>query len=223
MVCILLTFGNKAKKPLILQACHQRCKAHQSVKLHIRGGSHFSPSGLNRDLISQGLLCVSRRGTGHDKWFMRRRDVEPGVEWLLIRMQTVGGGAGPHPDGVAAWFHQPHTSFVAFCFRGRMFSLDFGTMRVCDLDFDHVRRLTTPPNPLATSAPYPSSSCRSVWKYYCRDNFGWREYSEVRPPARGSARHLGCHCGAQRSKLVSDPFLPRSPLSSSSRRRVPGG
>lgn len=62
-------------------------------------------------------------------------------------------------------------------FRGRVFALDFGTMRVCDLEFDCVRRLTTPPNPTTNANPTPSS--HTVWKYYCRDNFGWREYSEV--------------------------------------------
>lgn len=67
------------------------------------------------------------------------------------------------------------------CFRGRMFSLDFGAMRVGDLAFDRVRRLTTPTGPLpvlgANAGANPS--CHTVWKYYCRDNFGWREYSEV--------------------------------------------
>lgn len=62
-----------------------------------------------------------------------------------------------------------------------MFALDFGTMRVCDLEFDCVRRLSTPPSPLPLPAtnPNPTPSCHTVWKYYCRDNFGWREYSEV--------------------------------------------
>ncbi|XP_061924355.1 protein mono-ADP-ribosyltransferase TIPARP-like [Entelurus aequoreus] len=63
---------------------------------------------------------------------------------------------------------------------GSVFSLDFGAMRVGDLKFDRVRRLTTPPSPFpvpgTTSGPAPS--CHTVWKYYCRDNFGWREYSE---------------------------------------------
>lgn len=71
--------------------------------------------------------------------------------------------------------------FGVLCFRGRMFSLDFGAMRVCDLAFDRVRRLTTPTGPLpvlgANAGANPS--CHTVWKYYCRDNFGWREYSEV--------------------------------------------
>ncbi len=73
------------------------------------------------------------------------------------------------------------TKILTLCFRGRVFSLDFGAMRVCDLEFDRVRRLTTPasPLPVPTTNPNPNPSCHTVWKYYCRDNFGWREYSEV--------------------------------------------
>ncbi|XP_041851373.1 protein mono-ADP-ribosyltransferase TIPARP [Melanotaenia boesemani] len=74
----------------------------------------------------------------------------------------------------------PDNEQVRLKFQGRVFALDFGTMRVCDLEFDCVRRLTTPPSPLPMPATNPNStpSCHTVWKYYCRDNFGWREYSE---------------------------------------------
>eukprot|EP00063_Salmo_salar_P062711 XP_014037546.1 PREDICTED: TCDD-inducible poly [ADP-ribose] polymerase-like [Salmo salar] len=52
-------------------------------------------------------------------------------------------------------------------------------MRVCDLEFDRVRRLTTPSSPAAPPPnTNPAPNCHTVWKYYCRDNFGWREYSE---------------------------------------------
>lgn len=71
-----------------------------------------------------------------------------------------------------------------------MFSLDFGAMRVCDLEFDRVRRLTTPASPLPATSPNPTPSCHTVWKYYCRDNFGWREYSE----ASHSVRLCVCVC-----------------------------
>uniref|UniRef100_A0A8D3BFN3 TCDD inducible poly(ADP-ribose) polymerase n=1 Tax=Scophthalmus maximus TaxID=52904 RepID=A0A8D3BFN3_SCOMX len=74
----------------------------------------------------------------------------------------------------------PDNEQVRLKFQGRVFSLDFGAMRVCDLEFDRVRRLTSPPSPLPTPTtnPNPTPSCHTVWKYYCRDNFGWREYSE---------------------------------------------
>lgn len=66
-------------------------------------------------------------------------------------------------------------------------------MRVCDLEFDRIRRLTTPPTPMTTSttSPNPPPSCHTVWKYYCRDNFGWREYSEVRSEVRGQTNRPG--------------------------------
>lgn len=74
----------------------------------------------------------------------------------------------------------PDNEQVRLKYQGRVFALDFGTMRVCDLEFDCVRRLSTPPSPLPLPAtnPNPIPSCHTVWKYYCRDNFGWREYSE---------------------------------------------
>ncbi|XP_054649548.1 protein mono-ADP-ribosyltransferase TIPARP isoform X1 [Dunckerocampus dactyliophorus] len=74
----------------------------------------------------------------------------------------------------------PDNDKVRLKYHGSVFSLDFGAMRVGDLKFDRVRRLTTPPSPFpmpgTNSGPTPS--CHTVWKYYCRDNFGWREYSE---------------------------------------------
>ncbi|KAK3548586.1 hypothetical protein QTP70_014778, partial [Hemibagrus guttatus] len=67
----------------------------------------------------------------------------------------------------------------------RVFMLDFSAMRVCDMEFDLVRRLSTPSNfgamPTSTnpaSNTNPAPDFLTVWKYYCRDNFGWREYSE---------------------------------------------
>lgn len=89
------------------------------------------------------------------------------------------------------------------CFRGRMFSLDFGAMRVCDLEFDRVRRLTTPAGPLPAVSTNPGAnpSCHTVWKYYCRDNFGWREYSEVTSPHPTPPTHT-------RFCLTSISFIP---------------
>ncbi|KAL0168346.1 hypothetical protein M9458_036568, partial [Cirrhinus mrigala] len=40
-------------------------------------------------------------------------------------------------------------------------------------------RLSTPSSSTATPTNTSSTpNCLTVWKYYCRDNFGWREYSE---------------------------------------------
>ncbi|KAJ3591021.1 hypothetical protein NHX12_008968 [Muraenolepis orangiensis] len=89
----------------------------------------------------------------------------------------------------------PDNEQVRLKFQGRVFSLDFGAMLVCDMEFDRVRRLSTPASPTSTP-PGPSPnffpSCHTVWKYYCRDNFGWREYSEpvVRLIEEASGRGL---------------------------------
>ncbi|XP_052008920.1 protein mono-ADP-ribosyltransferase TIPARP [Xyrauchen texanus] len=87
----------------------------------------------------------------------------------------------------------PDNEHVRLKFLGRVFTLDFSAMRVCDLEFDLVRRLSTPSS--STDTPTntnPTPNCLTVWKYYCRDNFGWREYSEpvVRLIEEASGRGL---------------------------------
>lgn len=55
--------------------------------------------------------------------------------------------------------------------------MDLNLMKFCEsAEFDQMRRLST------ASCPSSSSNCYTVWKYFCRDHFGWREYSEVWPP-----------------------------------------
>ncbi|XP_007232151.2 protein mono-ADP-ribosyltransferase TIPARP [Astyanax mexicanus] len=87
----------------------------------------------------------------------------------------------------------PDNEQVRLKFLGRVFMLDFSAMRVCDLEFDLVRRLSTASSSGTTpSSTNPAPSCLTVWKYYCRDNFGWREYSEpvVRLIEEASGRGL---------------------------------
>ncbi|XP_056139533.1 protein mono-ADP-ribosyltransferase TIPARP [Lampris incognitus] len=101
--------------------------------------------------------------------------------WQIHRSstQTWQSIADDAQEQLERLYCNPDNEQVRLKFQGRVFSLDFGTMRVCDLEFDSVRRLTTPPSPLSTPAnPNPALNCHTVWKYYCRDNFGWREYSE---------------------------------------------
>ncbi|XP_061683926.1 protein mono-ADP-ribosyltransferase TIPARP [Syngnathoides biaculeatus] len=102
-------------------------------------------------------------------WQIRRSDTQT---WQSI--------ADESQEQLERLYCNPDNDQVRLKYQGSVFSLDFGAMRVCDLKFDRVRRLTTPPNPLAMPAtnPNPTPSCHTVWKYYCRDNFGWREYSE---------------------------------------------
>ncbi|XP_061537904.1 protein mono-ADP-ribosyltransferase TIPARP [Phycodurus eques] len=102
--------------------------------------------------------------------------------WQIRRSetQTWQSIADESQEQLERLYCNPDNDQVRLKYQGSVFSLDFGAMRVCDLKFDRVRRLTTPPNPLAmpVTNPNPTPSCHTVWKYYCRDNFGWREYSE---------------------------------------------
>uniref|UniRef100_A0A4W5RR13 TCDD-inducible poly(ADP-ribose) polymerase n=1 Tax=Hucho hucho TaxID=62062 RepID=A0A4W5RR13_9TELE len=102
-------------------------------------------------------------------WQIRRSDSQ---SWQSV--------ADDSQEQLERLYCNPDNEQVRLKFQGRVFSLDFSAMRVCDLEFDRVRRLTTPSSP---AAPPPNSNpapnCHTVWKYYCRDNFGWREYSEV--------------------------------------------
>ncbi|XP_058490904.1 protein mono-ADP-ribosyltransferase TIPARP [Solea solea] len=102
--------------------------------------------------------------------------------WQIHRTssQTWQSVADDSQEQLERLYCNPDNDQVRLKFQGRVFSLDFGVMRVCDLEFDRVRRLTTPSSPMPTSTtnPNPIPSCHTVWKYYCRDNFGWREYSE---------------------------------------------
>ncbi|KAG7276898.1 LOW QUALITY PROTEIN: hypothetical protein CRUP_034774 [Coryphaenoides rupestris] len=59
----------------------------------------------------------------------------------------------------------PDNEQVRLKFQGRVFSLDFGAMLVCDMEFDRVRRLSTPPSPTTapplSPGPNPAPSCHT--------------------------------------------------------------
>lgn len=117
-------------------------------------------------------------------WQIRRNSTQ---KWQSI--------ADDSQEQLERLYCNPDNEQVRLKYQGRVFSLDFVAMRVCDLEFDRVRRLSTPPTPLSipsATSPNPSPNCYTVWKYYCRDNFGWREYSEpvVKLIEEASARGL---------------------------------
>ncbi|XP_015261089.1 PREDICTED: TCDD-inducible poly [ADP-ribose] polymerase [Gekko japonicus] len=69
----------------------------------------------------------------------------------------------------------PDNDRVKVRYRGHEFLVDLNSMKLCDTtEFDQLRRLSTP---LCTNAN-SNSNYYTVWKYFCRDHFGWREYSE---------------------------------------------
>ncbi|XP_064841645.1 protein mono-ADP-ribosyltransferase TIPARP-like [Oncorhynchus masou masou] len=115
--------------------------------------------------------------------------------WQICRSDTESWQslADDSQDQLERLYCNPDNEQVRLKFQSRVFSLDFTTMRVCDLEFDRVRRLTTPSSPAAPPPnTNPTPNCHTVWKYYCRDNFGWREYSEpvVRLIEEASGRGL---------------------------------
>ncbi|XP_054022528.1 protein mono-ADP-ribosyltransferase TIPARP [Dryobates pubescens] len=68
----------------------------------------------------------------------------------------------------------PDNDRIRVSYGGHEFWLDLNTMKLYDTgEFDRMRRLSTP------ACPSSSSSYYTVWKYFCRDQFGWREYSEA--------------------------------------------
>lgn len=115
--------------------------------------------------------------------------------WQIRRSstQTWQSIADDSQEQLERLYCNPDNEQVRLKFQGRVFSLDFAAMRVCDLEFDRVRRLTTPASLVAPPTSTSSTpNCHTVWKYYCRDNFGWREYSEpvVRLIEEASGRGL---------------------------------
>ncbi|KAJ8280477.1 hypothetical protein GJAV_G00055040 [Gymnothorax javanicus] len=133
-------------------------------------------------------VCVYGSDCGHHHtvlpyhWQIRRADTQI---WQSMSDDS--------QEQLERLYCNPDNEQVRLKFQGRMFTLDFGTMRVCDLHFDQVRRLSTPACSVTMpTLSIPTPNCHTVWKYYCRDNFGWREYSEpvVRLIEEASGRGL---------------------------------
>ncbi|KAG5847769.1 hypothetical protein ANANG_G00129720 [Anguilla anguilla] len=83
-------------------------------------------------------------------------------------------------DQLERLYCNPDNESVQLKHQGRVFTLDLCTMRVQDHEFDRVRRLSTPASSVATPPESgPASNYHTVWKYFCKDNLGWREYSKL--------------------------------------------
>lgn len=67
----------------------------------------------------------------------------------------------------------PDSDRIKLRYQGHDFLVSLDCMTIYESpEFDQIRRLSTP----TTSGL--SSNYHTVWKYFCRDHFGWREYSE---------------------------------------------
>ncbi|XP_068136951.1 protein mono-ADP-ribosyltransferase TIPARP [Hyperolius riggenbachi] len=67
----------------------------------------------------------------------------------------------------------PDSDRIKLRYQGHDFLVNLDCMTIYEsLEFDQIRRLSTP------STSGITSNYHTVWKYFCRDHFGWREYSE---------------------------------------------
>ncbi|OCT78680.1 protein mono-ADP-ribosyltransferase TIPARP isoform X2 [Xenopus laevis] len=95
-------------------------------------------------------------------WQVRRRAT--GI-W-----QSVNDDSQEHVERL---YCSPDSDRIKMRYQGHDFLVDLNCMEIYEsLEFDQIRRLSTP----TTSGV--SSNYHTVWKYFCRDHFGWREYSE---------------------------------------------
>lgn len=69
----------------------------------------------------------------------------------------------------------PENDKIKVRYRGHEYLVDLNGLNLYDTtEFDQLRRLSTP----LCSNVCANSNYYTVWKYFCRDHFGWREYSE---------------------------------------------
>ncbi|KAJ8378123.1 hypothetical protein AAFF_G00248370 [Aldrovandia affinis] len=106
------------------------------------------------------------------------------VDFLRGSVRRAGTGAwrsvcDDSQDQLERLYCNPDNESVRVKYQGCVFTLDLHTMQMHDFVYDQVRRLTTPPCPVTTPPDAnPTSNYHTVWKYYCKDDLGWREYSE---------------------------------------------
>ncbi|XP_078419924.1 protein mono-ADP-ribosyltransferase TIPARP [Cetorhinus maximus] len=113
-------------------------------------------------------------------------------QWQLRNIATQTWQAVPDEaqEHLERLYCNPDNDQVKLQHQGRVFSLDFNLMAVYDVEFNQVRRLST------VSLASSGSQFHTVWKYYCREHFGWREYSEavVRCIEEASSRGMSEIC-----------------------------
>ncbi|NXY38430.1 PARPT polymerase, partial [Pomatorhinus ruficollis] len=88
------------------------------------------------------------------------------------RWQSVTNDSQEHLERL---YCNPDNDKIKVKYRGQESWVDLNLMKLYEsAEFDQMRRLST------ASCPSSSSNCYTVWKYFCRDHFGWREYSECK-------------------------------------------
>ncbi|MEE6501107.1 hypothetical protein FKM82_004068 [Ascaphus truei] len=93
-----------------------------------------------------------------------------------VRRNTAGTWQSVNDDSqehLERLYCNPDSDRIKMRYQGRDFLVDLNCMNIYEsLEFDQIRRLST------TSTSGVTSNYHTVWKYFCRDHFGWREYSE---------------------------------------------
>ncbi|KAJ8274196.1 hypothetical protein COCON_G00088210 [Conger conger] len=130
-----------------------------------------------RGTCAYGSDCAFHHTVLPYHWQVRRAE---GGAWRSLSDQS--------QDQLERLYCNPDNESVRLNHGGRVFTLDLCTMRVQDHEFDQVRRLSAPSSPSSSSSSSsaatppdanPASNCHTVWKYFCKDNLGWREYSKL--------------------------------------------
>lgn len=86
------------------------------------------------------------------------------------KWQSVSNDSQEHLE---RFYCNPENDRMRMKYGGQEFWADLNAMNVYETtEFDQLRRLSTPPSSNINSIYH------TVWKFFCRDHFGWREYPE---------------------------------------------
>ncbi|EPY78368.1 hypothetical protein CB1_001103008 [Camelus ferus] len=86
------------------------------------------------------------------------------------KWQSVSNDSQEHLE---RFYCNPENDRMRMKYGGQEFWADLNAMNVYETaEFDQLRRLSTPPSSNVNSVYH------TVWKFFCRDHFGWREYPE---------------------------------------------
>ncbi|XP_067880034.1 protein mono-ADP-ribosyltransferase TIPARP-like [Heterodontus francisci] len=94
-------------------------------------------------------------------WQLRRADSQ---RWESVQEDA--------QEALERLYCDPDKEKITLCYRDCSFTADFDRMTIQDETFDRLRRLST-------SDVDPCSIFRTIWKYYWRDTFEWKEYSQA--------------------------------------------
>ncbi|XP_073930024.1 protein mono-ADP-ribosyltransferase TIPARP [Castor canadensis] len=86
------------------------------------------------------------------------------------KWQSVSNDSQEHLE---RFYCNPENERMRMKYGGQEFWADLNAMTAYETtEFDQLRRLSTPPSSNVNSV------YNTVWKFFCRDHFGWREYPE---------------------------------------------